>query len=94
MKSRIRHFFAIASAALLFARVASAAPSVDELVGKAKAFDRKFQANDALPLYLEAEKMAPKDPDLLVRIARQVGIVTDGDRTVRFACGSWSRDYR
>ncbi|MFL6537552.1 MAG: hypothetical protein ACJ8JD_05145 [Chthoniobacterales bacterium] len=95
MKSRIRHFFAIASAALLFARVASAAPSVDELVGKAKAFDRKFQANDALPLYLEAEKMAPKDPDLLVRIARQYRyLMTDAsDTKEKLRLGHLALDY-
>jgi tetratricopeptide (TPR) repeat protein len=47
------------------------AESGDELVEKGKVFEKKFQAQDALPLYLSAEKMEPKNPELLVRIARQ-----------------------
>src|SRR5207253_3151982 len=34
-------------------------------------FERKFQANEALPYYLNAEKLEPKNPQILVRIARQ-----------------------
>jgi len=71
MKCLIHRLFAVATAALLLADVASAAESVDILVEKGKAFERKFQANDALPLYLLAEKVQPKNPELLVRIARQ-----------------------
>src|SRR5437016_9636772 len=69
MKSLIYRLFA--TAALLLVGVGSAAESVDTLVEKGKAFERKFQANDALPLYLLAEKVQPKNPELLVRIARQ-----------------------
>src|SRR5881392_788094 len=57
--------------ALASATMGSAAESVDTLVEKGKAFERKFQAKDALPLYLSAEKVEPKNPELLVRIARQ-----------------------
>jgi tetratricopeptide (TPR) repeat protein len=71
MKCLIQRLFAVATAALLLVDVASAAESVDILVEKGKAFERKFQANDALPLYLSAEKVEPKNPQLLVRIARQ-----------------------
>ncbi|PYL56647.1 MAG: hypothetical protein DMF31_12100 [Verrucomicrobia bacterium] len=69
MKSLIYRLFA--TAALLLVDVGFAAESVDTLVEKGKAFERKFQAKDALPLYLSAEKVEPKNPELLVRIARQ-----------------------
>jgi tetratricopeptide (TPR) repeat protein len=47
------------------------AQSADELVEKGKVFERKFQTNDALPLYLAAEKLEPNNSHILVRIARQ-----------------------
>ena len=61
------------TAALLLipASVVSGAESAEELVAKGKVFDKKFQAREALPLYLEAEKLEPKNHDILVRIARQ-----------------------
>lgn len=71
MKSLMYCLFALATTALLMVGVGSAAESGDPLVEKGKAFERKFQANDALPLYLSAEKGDPKNPQLLVRIARQ-----------------------
>ncbi len=71
MKSLIHCLIAVATAALLLVDAGSAAESVDALVEKGKAFERKFQTNDALPLYLSAEKVEPKNPQLLVRIARQ-----------------------
>jgi hypothetical protein len=36
------------------------------LIDKGKALERKFQAKEALPLYLAAEKIEPKNPELLV----------------------------
>jgi tetratricopeptide (TPR) repeat protein len=71
MKSLMYCLFAVATTAWLLVGVGSAAESGDTLVEKGKAFERKFQANDALPLYLSAEKGDPKNPQLLVRIARQ-----------------------
>src|SRR5436190_3145301 len=69
--------FAFASATIGFA-----ADSADDLIDKGKVFDRKFQANDALMLYLSAEKVEPKNPDLLVRIARQYRyLMTDASDT-------------
>jgi tetratricopeptide (TPR) repeat protein len=64
-------FFAAASTIVLLVEVAFGADSPDELIGRGKVFERKFQANDALPLYLSAEKQEPNNADLLVRIARQ-----------------------
>jgi tetratricopeptide (TPR) repeat protein len=63
--------FAVASTALLLANPGSAAESADDLLDKGKVFEKKFKANDALPLYLSAEKLEPQNPELLVRIARQ-----------------------
>lgn len=63
--------FTAAAALFLIASVIATAESADELVSKAKVFDRKFQAGEALPLYLEAEKLEPKNCDIQVRIARQ-----------------------
>jgi tetratricopeptide (TPR) repeat protein len=63
--------------ALLFVLVNTAFPagvpaeSADDLVDQGKVFERKFDANEALPLYLAAEKLQPKNPHILVRIARQ-----------------------
>src|SRR5436853_6782345 len=71
MKFLIYGLFAVATAPLLLVDAGSAAESVNALVEKGKAFEQKFQAKDALPLYLSAEKVEPKNPELLVRIARQ-----------------------
>jgi tetratricopeptide (TPR) repeat protein len=62
----------LAATLLLFAASAiSHAQSVDELIAQGKVFDQKFQPNEALPLYLAAEKLEPQDPRILVPIARQ-----------------------
>ena len=71
MKPLIHWLFAAASTALLSVDIGVAAESADDLVGRGKAFEQKFKADDALPLYLAAEKLEPKNPELLVRIARQ-----------------------
>ncbi|MFL6542596.1 MAG: tetratricopeptide repeat protein [Chthoniobacterales bacterium] len=47
------------------------AESADQLVEKGKAFEKKFDAKEALPLYLAAEKLDPKNCQVLIRIARQ-----------------------
>jgi tetratricopeptide (TPR) repeat protein len=98
MKSLSHRLFAVAIAALPLADVASGAElhpqvptshrspipaeSFDDLLKEAKAFEKEFQAEDALPLYLAAEKLAPKNPELLVRIARQYRyLMTDASDT-------------
>ena len=81
MKLFIYRFFG-AGFALALASAAFAADSADDLIDKAKVFEKKFQANDALLLYLSAEKVEPKNPDLLVRIARQYRyLMTDASDT-------------
>lgn len=47
------------------------AESVDELLKKGDALDKRFAAKEALDHYLPAEKMEPQNPRILVRIARQ-----------------------
>lgn len=93
MKPLIYPLFAVATAALL--PVGAAAESVNILVEKGKAFERKFQAKDALPLYLSAEKVEPKDPELLVRIARQYRyLMTDAsDTREKLRLGHIALDY-
>ena len=81
MKSLIHRLLVVFSV-LLLVETGSAAESADNLIDKGKVFDRKFQANEALPLYLAAEKLEPKNPDLLVRIARQYRyLMTDASET-------------
>jgi len=60
--------------AILLAVTANAAPdaqSVDDLLKEGEIYDRRFQAVEALKFYSAAEKLAPKDPRILLRIARQ-----------------------
>ena len=87
--------FAIATTSLLSVGVDSAAESVDTLVEKGKAFERKFQADAALLLYLSAEKVEPKNPQLLVRIARQYRyLMTDAlDNHEKLRLGYIALDY-
>jgi tetratricopeptide (TPR) repeat protein len=81
--------------ALACAPIGFGAESADDLIDKGKVFDRKFQANDALMLYLSAEKVEPKNPDLLVRIARQYRyLMTDAsDTQEKLRLGHIALDY-
>jgi tetratricopeptide (TPR) repeat protein len=94
MKSLIHRLLAVVFLLSLVA-ISSAAESADDLIDKAKVFDRKFQANEALPLYLSAEKLEPKNPDLLVRIARQYRyLMTDASETKeKLRLGHLALDY-
>ena len=51
MKPSIRHLFAVVFV-LALPTVAFAAESAGDLIDKGKVFERKFKANEALPLYL------------------------------------------
>ena len=95
MKPLIHRLFAVASTALLLVDVGSGAESVDDLVGRGKAFEQKFQANDALTSYLAAEKLEPKNPELLVRIARQYRwLMTDAPaKEEKLRLGHLALDY-
>src|SRR3954471_14739449 len=81
--------------ALLLVQTGSAAESADDFIYKAKVFERKFQGKEALPLYLSAEKIEPKNPELLVRIARQYRyLMTDAtDTKEKLRLGHLALDY-
>jgi tetratricopeptide (TPR) repeat protein len=49
----------------------STAESAEHLVEEGRVYEGKFQAKEALPFYLAAEKLEPKNPHILVLIARQ-----------------------
>ncbi len=89
------HRVLAAGFAIALASASFAADSADDLIDKGKVFDKKFQANDALPLYLSAEKLEPKNPDLLVRIARQYRyLMTDAsDPKEKLRLGHLALDY-
>ncbi|TDU81695.1 hypothetical protein EI77_01005 [Prosthecobacter fusiformis] len=61
----------IASGLLLSAGITAQAQSVSELVAQGEMHDTRLEADKALSLYLQAEKMEPNNADVLVRIARQ-----------------------
>lgn len=65
----MKTFLAILS--LAFTIVAQAADSAQALIARGDACDRQLKSRDALAAYLEAEKAAPKDADLLRKIAKQ-----------------------
>jgi tetratricopeptide (TPR) repeat protein len=94
MKFLIHRLFAVVFG-LALVEIGSAAESADRLIDKGKVFERKFQANEALPLYLSAEKIEPKNPDLLVRIARQYRyLMTDASETQeKMRLGHLALDY-
>ena len=94
MKYIIRRFFIVVFVFLL-TEIGFAAESANDLIDKGKVYDRKFQANEALPLYLSAEKLEPKNPDLLVRIARQYRyLMTDAtDTKEKLRLGYLALDY-
>jgi tetratricopeptide (TPR) repeat protein len=50
---------------------AFAAEPVDSLIAKGDALDRQLKSREALAAYLEVEKLAPKNADVLRKIAKQ-----------------------
>lgn len=60
-----------AAAALALAGTALGADSAEDLIQKGNVFYDKLQPAEALKYYLPAEKLAPDNAGLLVRIARQ-----------------------
>ena len=61
----------VATPLLFVAAGISHAQSVDDLIAKGRAFEKKFEPNEALKPYLAAEKLDPQNPHILVLIARQ-----------------------
>lgn len=65
------HLVTSAIAALLLCCATGVAQTADELLKKGDAFDQKLEAGEALKSYLPAEKLEPKNVQVLLRIARQ-----------------------
>jgi tetratricopeptide (TPR) repeat protein len=93
-------FFYVGSvfAAALFSSAgsnASATESADQLMEKGEVCDRKLQANDALKFYLAAEQLEPKNPHILVCIARQYRhLMTDApEKGEKLRLGHVALDY-
>ena len=49
------------------------AQTASELIAQGDALDAKLRSEEALPLYLKAEKLMPDDAGLLIKIAKQYG---------------------
>jgi tetratricopeptide (TPR) repeat protein len=91
-----RLVFALTLALLcLLGNAVSAAESAEDFVERGKVFERKFQANEALPLYLAAEKLEPQNCHILVRIARQYRyLMTDATaKEEKLRLGHLALDY-
>lgn len=74
---------------------AARADTAGELIEKGDAFDRRLQPAQALDFYLPAEKAAPGDAGLLVRIARQYRHLMSGtsSKKEKLRLGRISLDY-
>lgn len=57
----------------LLAALSLHAQTAQDLVAQGDALDAKLRSEEALPLYLQAEKQQPADADLLIKIAKQYG---------------------
>ena len=97
MRSSIHRLLFALTPAILFciAHNISAADSADELVEKGKVFEKKFQAKQALPYYLAADKLDPQNCHILVRIARQYRyLMTDASANEeKLRLGHMALDY-
>jgi tetratricopeptide (TPR) repeat protein len=68
----------------MLAGMAVAGPA-DDLISKGDALDAQLRTQEALKVYLEAEKLSPSDASLLIKIAKQHGesmtlMKDDGDK--------------
>lgn len=82
---------------LLFAvsALAFAQQDFDALIAKGDQFDAQLRTKEALAVYLEAEKLQPKNADLLRRIAKQYGESQNDtrDKAERRRIGNIALDY-
>lgn len=77
------------------ARSAYGDERVDQLIKEGNGFDEKFQPAKALDCYLPAEKLDPKNVDLLLRIARQYRhLMQDATKTnLQLKLGETAKTY-
>jgi tetratricopeptide (TPR) repeat protein len=71
MKNPLIFQIQICALSILLPWGAVSGASVSELIQQGEVHDLKFNPNEALKSYLPAEKLAPNNVDLLLRIARQ-----------------------
>jgi tetratricopeptide (TPR) repeat protein len=64
-------------AALLLVAAPSFAAEIDDVLGQARAAEAAFKPQEALKLYLQAEKLRPDDPVILQKVARQYSDSTE-----------------
>lgn len=66
-----------------------------DLIAKGDSLDVQLQTADALDAYLAAEKLAPENPELLIKIAKQYGeaMVDLPDKDDQLASGRKALDY-
>jgi tetratricopeptide (TPR) repeat protein len=84
-----------ATTALLLTCAAIWAGPADDLIKNGNDLDLKLEASKALDFYLAAEKLEPKNPSLLCRIARQYRhlMVDATTREEQLRLGSMGLDY-
>jgi tetratricopeptide (TPR) repeat protein len=81
---------------LVFCGLLAQGATVEELIRQGDVFDVKFQPEEALKSYLPAEKLAPDNAELLVRISRQYSyLMTDSmsNKTKAMQLGNTALDY-
>lgn len=85
----------VAGFILFLASTLCQAESANELIAQGKVYEKKFQANEALQLYLAAEKLEPKNPRILVPIARQYRYLMTDAATIdeKLRLGHIAEDY-
>ncbi|MCB1062902.1 MAG: hypothetical protein KDN20_08285 [Verrucomicrobiae bacterium] len=95
MKTNSPIFFFLFSLLLLAVPPISRAQTADDLIAEGDALDAAMKTSDALKVYLEAEKLTPEDPELLIKIATQYGesMVDISDEDQRRAAGQNALTY-
>ena len=91
-----RHFRAVSIVgAIVLLGGGARAESADALMAKGDVFDKQLKAEEALENYLPAEKLEPKNAELLMRIARQYRhLMSDtSDKDEKLRLGRISLDY-
>ncbi len=94
MKAAFSKAFSAVAALLLMGTALRAEPA-DDLIAQGDVCDKKLQATEALKCYLPAEKLQPKNAQLLVRIARQYRhLMSDAEkRDDKLELGGTALDY-
>jgi tetratricopeptide (TPR) repeat protein len=97
MKTLVHRIALAVTPTLLFllANSVCVAESAEDLLEKGKVFEQKFEAKEALPLYLAAEKLEPQNCHILVRVARQYRyLMTDASaKDEKLRLGHLALDY-